>query len=102
MALFAGLLLGVSACRGPGTAKPAENPSPVTPIADTIVRHAPELMKIPGVVGVYEGETRRHVPCIRIMVERRTPELEHRLPRRLEGHPVEIDETGVIRPMRGS
>ena len=72
----------------------------MAPIAQVIERRAPELMKIAGVVGVYEGETRRHAPCIRIMVAKRTHELEARLPRRLEGYPVEIEETGVIRPMR--
>jgi hypothetical protein len=72
----------------------------VTPIAEVIARHAPDLMKIPGVVGVYEGETRRHQPCIRIMVDRRSPERDARLPRTLDGYPVEIEVTGVIRPMQ--
>jgi hypothetical protein len=40
-------------------------------IADVIARHAPERMKIPGVVGGYEGETSgRRV--IRVMVVERT------------------------------
>ena len=74
----------------------------MTAIAEVIARHAPELMKHPGVVGVYEGRTSRGATCIRIMVAKRTRELVARLPRTLEGYPVEIDETGVIEPMPGS
>ncbi len=69
------------------------------PVAEVIAAHASELMGIPGVVGVYEGETRRHEPCVRIMVIERTRDLEAKLPRRLEGYPVEIEAGGPIRPM---
>ena len=102
--LAAALLVGLTlaACGGHGKrARPAET-TPMPTIADIIARRAPELMKIPGVVGVYEGETSAHAPCIRIMVVKRTRELEARLPRVLEGTPVEIEETGVIRPMGDS
>jgi hypothetical protein len=97
LALLVAIPLG---CGAPADDSRRTEPSPMPPIAQVIERHAPELMKIPGVVGVYEGETRAHAPCIRIMVVKRTRDLEARLPRRLEGHPVEIEETGVIRPMQ--
>ena len=62
--------------------------------------HADELMALPGVVGVYVGELEDHTPAIGVMVVKKTPELEQKIPRSLEGHPVRIDETGVIRPMK--
>ncbi len=99
VAALLALALALGACHGGGAARHREEGAPTVPIAETIARHAPELMRIPGVVGVYEGESAAHAPCIRIMVAKRTPELERRLPRTLEGHPVEIEETGVIRPM---
>ncbi len=60
-----------------------------------------ELMSLPGVVGVYvgmldDGKTL----CLKVMVEKKTPELERRLPKQLEGYRVLIEESGPIRPMR--
>jgi len=95
------LLLSVAAgCRGrePDATPPAGEA--MQPIREVIEAETPTILKIPGVVGIYEGETRRHVPCIRVMVVKRTRELEEKIPKRLGGHPVEIEETGVIRPMR--
>jgi hypothetical protein len=69
------------------------------PVRDVIASHAPELLKIPGVVGVYEGETASHTPCVRIMVVKRTRALEARLPRRLESYPVEIEAGGEVKPL---
>jgi hypothetical protein len=98
-AVLASLLVASACDRRAGTLPETRG---VIPIATLIERHSAEWMAIPGVAGVYEGETRAHVPCIRIMVVRRTPELESKLPRSVAGHPVEIEETGEIRPMSGS
>ena len=62
--------------------------------------HTQELMAVPGVVGVYVGELNDHTPCIVVMVTKRTQEVEQKIPKTLEGHPVKVDETGVIRPMK--
>ena len=62
--------------------------------------HSAELMAIPGVVGVYVGETENRQPCIGVMVVKKTPELEKMIPKILEGYPVKVDETGIIKPMR--
>ena len=64
--------------------------------------HDDELMATLGVVGVYvglldDGET----PCIKIMVAEKTPELEEKLPKSLDGHPVVV-ETGIIQPLNES
>jgi hypothetical protein len=61
--------------------------------------HTEELMKIPGVVGVYVGQFDDGTPCIGVMVIKKTPELERKIPRIIEGYRVKIDETGEIKPL---
>ncbi len=73
---------------------------PVSNIDTVKNRHTAELMAISGVTGVYVGQTAAGVPCIRVMVVERTREIDERVPRTLEGHPVEIEVGGPIRPMR--
>lgn len=68
-------------------------------IDDVIRVYADSLMKIPGVVGLYHGLGTAGEPCLKVMVKARTPELERRIPKELEGYPVIIDETGEIKPM---
>jgi hypothetical protein len=46
------------------------------------------------VEGIGEGKTRGGEPCIVVMVSSRTPEVEERIPERIEGVPVELVETG--------
>lgn len=67
-------------------------------IAEVIAYHDDELLAIPGVVGVAEGE-RAGEPCILILVIAATPELVHNLPQSLGGYPVVIEETGEIKPL---
>ena len=62
--------------------------------------HTKELMAIPGVIGVYIGELDDKTPCIGVMVKKKTPELEKKIPKSLEGYPVKIDETGEIKPLK--
>jgi len=40
-------------------------------------------------------------PCLKVLVVERTPELEARVPRTLEGRPVELEESGRLRPLDG-
>ena len=72
---------------------------PTRPIEEVQAAHSPALMAIPGVVGTFIGATADGKPCIEIMVIERTAALERQLPRTLEGHPVEIFESGRIRPL---
>jgi hypothetical protein len=79
----------------PGQAMPRKD------INAVLRAHDQELMQMPGVVGIYvglldDGAT----PCLKVMVERKTPELERKIPKSLEGYPVVLDETGIIRPMQ--
>jgi hypothetical protein len=65
-------------------------------IDQVFAAHRDSLMAIPGVVGmaiVPCGNAR----CIRVMVAHKTPELERRLPKEIEGYAVDVRETGPIR-----
>jgi hypothetical protein len=68
-------------------------------VKEVMEAHAAALMAIPGVVGVYTGVLDDGTPCIKVMVENRTPELEQKIPQNLEGFPVLIEETGKIEPL---
>jgi hypothetical protein len=73
--------------------------SPVRDINAVLRDHDKELMAIPGVVGVYVGLLEDDkTPCLKVMAVKKTPEFERRIPKNLEGYPVRIEETGIIRP----
>lgn len=74
---------------------------PARPIAEVQRDHTTELLSVPGVVGIYEGALADGTPCIRVMVQSRSPEIDARIPPTLEGYRVEVEVTGVIRPMEG-
>src|SRR4030067_3455439 len=61
--------------------------------------HDKELLGIPGVVGVYVGLLPDNkTPCLKVMVVKETEDLKRRIPKSIEGYPVLIEESGVIRP----
>ena len=63
--------------------------------------HDEELLAIPGVVGVYVGlMPDDKTPCLKVMVVKETEELKSRIPKAIEGYPVIIEESGVIRPLK--
>ena len=68
---------------------------PSDDIATVQRQHESSIMNVPGVVGVGIGECEGE-PCIRVLVEDRTPELESRIPKELEGFKVDIEATGPI------
>lgn len=61
-----------------------------------LARHREPLMAVEGVVGTGVGECGGE-PCIRVLVERRTPAVERGIPDRLEGVKVEVVTTGPLR-----
>lgn len=64
-------------------------------------QHAPKLMTLPGVVGVYGGLMNDgRSPCVKVMLGVDDPDTRRLLPRTLEGYPVLVDVTGPIKPMR--
>jgi hypothetical protein len=66
-----------------------------TPLEDVLRRHTPSLLAIPGVIGTGEGEEMGR-PTFVIFVRKRTPELDARLPRAIEGYAVTVRETGDV------
>lgn len=63
--------------------------------------HDKELLAIPGVVGVYvgllpDGKTL----CLKVMVVKESEDLKRKIPESIEGYPVLIEESGVIRPLK--
>jgi hypothetical protein len=91
--LAAALAFVVAACA-------ARKPEPVPELSASLViaRNAAMLMSIPGVVGVYEGQSRGRT-VLRVMVAARADSTLRRIPKTLEGYRVEVEVSGTIRPM---
>ena len=63
--------------------------------ADVLRRHTPALMAIAGVTGTGEGKRGARTILI-VYVARATPEVKQRIPREIEGYPVEVREIGNV------
>jgi hypothetical protein len=75
--------------------------APLRDINAVLADHDKELLAIPGVVGVYVGLlSDQKTPCLKVMLARKDPSLEGRIPRTLEGYPVVTEVTGEIRPLK--
>lgn len=94
--LFPLCLWMLSACQ---EAKKAEVTVPQRDIQTVQEAHIAELMAIPGVTGVALGKLEDDTPCILVLVEEETDDLKKRIPAALEGHPVRILESGLIKPL---
>jgi hypothetical protein len=88
---------GAVACaqQAPGD-HPGRNIVAAKPVNDVLKEHTKELMSIPGVVGTAAGQC-DHLPCIKVYVVKKTPDLERKIPRTLDGYAVMLEETGEIR-----
>jgi hypothetical protein len=74
--------------------------SPKRDINAVLGAHDKELLAIPGVVGVYVGTLEdRRTACLKVMLARKNPETERKIPNLLEGYSVVVELTGEIRPM---
>jgi hypothetical protein len=63
--------------------------------------HDKDLLAIPGVVGVYVGLLPDDkTSCLKVMVVKETEELRKKIPKFIEGYPVLVEESGVIRPLK--
>ena len=70
-------------------------------INTVLKNHDKELLAIPGVVGVYVGLLPDDkTPCLKVLVIKGTEDLKRRIPKSIEGYPVLIEESGVIRPLK--
>jgi hypothetical protein len=78
--------------RGEGTQVPKKT------IEEVLKEHSSKLMSLPGVVGTAQSLCNGQ-PCIKVFVSRKTPKLEQRIPKNLEGYPVVIQETGKFKAL---
>ena len=62
-------------------------------IEEVLKEHTNKLMSIPGVVGTAQGLC-DNKPCIKVYVIKRSLELEQKIPKKIEGFVVEVEETG--------
>ena len=62
--------------------------------------HAEQLMATAGVTGVAIGALDDGTPCILVLILEDSEEIRSRIPKTLEGHPVQIMVSGLIEPMQ--
>ena len=81
--------------------QPGQQKSMTRKDINTVLKeHEKELLAAPGVVGVYVGLLPDDKTlCLKVMVIKNTEELNQKIPKSIEGHPVVIEESGVIRPL---
>ena len=97
MVCFIAVALSAAGCAG-------ENPRhdykkdkmPGKTIQEVQKEHTNELMAVPGVVGTAIGIC-NGMPCIKVYVVKKTPELDRKIPDMIEGYPVMTEETGEFR-----
>lgn len=104
------IILGVSSvmivvatmtrAHGKTSGQQGENEVTARQIEEVLKEHTEEWMSVPSVVGTARGLCRGS-PCIKVYVLKKTPELEKKIPRSIEGFPVSIEETGEFRPLSG-
>ena len=92
------VLVFAGACRGNGG---DGRDMPTQDIKTVMDAHADELMALEGVTAVAIGALADGTPCIRVYVIKKTDDLQARIPKQIEGHPVVVEESGVIEPMGG-
>jgi hypothetical protein len=68
-------------------------------INDVMEAHVDELMATDGVTGVAIGALDDGTPCILILIYEESDEILERMPKEIEGHPVQTMVTGEIKPM---
>ena len=71
---------------------------PEKTINSVLAENSDRLMAVPGVVAVAQSEC-DGVPRIKVYVTESTPELLERIPDRIEGFIVTVEESGDIRAL---
>lgn len=65
-----------------------------------LIDHDKDLLAITGVVGVFVGVLPDNTTsCLKVMVVKETEDLKKMIPQFIEGYPVLIEESGVVRPL---
>jgi hypothetical protein len=105
MAVFSSLIVPIliiimqaSYVEGKGDIPPKGTHTLPKDVKTVLKDNASYLMAIPGVVGAGEGVCEGR-PCIKVFVTQDTPELDRKIPKRLEGYQVVVEETGPIKAL---
>ena len=67
-------------------------------IEQVLRAHTDAWLAIPGVVGTAIG-LKQGKPCILVLVARKTKEIAARIPGKVDGYPVVIEESGRFRAL---
>ena len=94
MAGLLGMAFMMYACQGQPQPQPRLTGKPID---EVLKENTPHLMTITGVVGTAIGEC-NHTPCIKVLVEKKTPIIMQQIPSMLETWQVEIVESGATKP----
>ncbi|MGA1870655.1 MAG: hypothetical protein ACMUJM_19145 [bacterium] len=93
----AGILTGCGSYTGPSGIEKGRHMSERT-IEQVQEEHTDGWMAIPGVegtaIGLFDGK-----PCIKIFTSSKPKEVRDKIPSRVEGYPVIIEETGEFRAL---
>ncbi len=89
---------GVACGQQGGKGDKGHRPMQQKKIETVLKEHTDSLMALPGVVGTAIGECAGK-PCIKVYVEKKTPELLKQIPSTIDGYTVAIQETGEIRAL---
>ncbi len=90
----AGVACGQQGGKGDQESRPMQQKK----IETVLKEHTDSLMALPGVVGTAIGECAGK-PCIKVYVEKKTPELLKQIPSTIDGYTVAVQETGEIRAL---
>lgn len=96
------MIIICAGCKYPVEEKQNKKPDTIMqklPVEQVIKNHSAEILAIPGVQGLYQGELENGDTCITVMVDKKTDENEKEIPKKLDGYPVVIEETGKIHPI---
>ena len=95
-ACLAGSLTGCSS--GDTSGREEGQQMPQRTIEQVQEEHTDAWMAIPGVegtaIGLFKGK-----PCIKIFASVKARKLRNKIPSKVEGYPVIIEETGTFRPL---
>src|SRR5437870_13132722 len=84
----------------PQTMTPESSSGSNRDINAVLAAHDKELLAIPDVVGVYVGTAEDgRTLCLKIMLARKNPESERKIPRTIEGYSVVTEITGRVRAL---
>lgn len=95
------LSMACSATIGSQTSQTGQHESMTWKDINAVLKdHDKDLLTTPGVVGVFVGLLPDDkTPCLKVIVVKETEDLKRRIPNFIEGYPVLIEESGVIRPL---